>query len=72
MDLGWTEWLFDTHEFKYTPITPAELAAGNLGAKYDVIVFGSQNIAFSITPSCEAIFIICLNNSLKRWNEFSR
>ncbi len=44
MDEGWTEWLFDTHDFKYTLISPADLQAGNLAAKYDVIVFGSQNV----------------------------
>ncbi|HLA91895.1 MAG TPA: M14 metallopeptidase family protein, partial [Gemmatimonadaceae bacterium] len=42
MDEGWTEWLFDTHGFAYTLITPADLQAGNLGARFDVIVFGSQ------------------------------
>jgi hypothetical protein len=44
MDQGWTEWLFDTHEFKYTLVSPADLQAGNLGSRFDVIVFGSQGI----------------------------
>jgi uncharacterized membrane protein YgcG len=44
MDQGWTEWLFDTHDFKYTLITPADLRAGNLGARFDVIVFASQGL----------------------------
>ena len=44
MDQGWTEWLFDTHEYKYTLITPEDLKAGNLGARFDAIVFGSQGI----------------------------
>jgi hypothetical protein len=43
MDEGWTEWLFDTHEFKFTPLLSAEMRAGNLNAKYDVIVFASEN-----------------------------
>ena len=43
MDEGWTEWLFDTHEFKFTPLLNAEVKAGNLNAKYDVIVFASDN-----------------------------
>ena len=38
MDEGWTEWLFDTYGFKYTLITPDDLRAGNLGARFDVIV----------------------------------
>jgi hypothetical protein len=42
MDEGWTEWLLDTHEFRYTPITSAEVRAGNLNAKYDVILFASD------------------------------
>jgi hypothetical protein len=42
MDEGWTEWLLDTHEFKYTPLTSAEVKAGNLNAKYDVIIFASD------------------------------
>ncbi len=44
MDEGWTEWLLDTHEFKYTLITPADLQAGNLNARFDAIVFGSQGV----------------------------
>ncbi len=44
MDEGWTEWLFDTHEFKYTIVLPADIAAGNLGAKFDVIIFGPQSV----------------------------
>src|SRR4051812_47969235 len=43
MDEGWTEWLFDTHEFRFTPLLSAEVKAGNLNAKYDVIVFASDN-----------------------------
>jgi hypothetical protein len=42
MDEGWTEWLFDTHGFTYALIGPADLAAGNLDGKFDVIVMGSQ------------------------------
>jgi hypothetical protein len=44
MDQGWTEWLLDTHDFAYTLITPAELRAGNLAARFDVIIFASQGI----------------------------
>jgi len=42
MDEGWTEWLLDTHDFKYAPLTSAEIKAGNLSAKYDVILFSSD------------------------------
>lgn len=44
MDQGWTEWLLDTHGFRYTLIGPAELEAGNLGARFDVIVTASQSL----------------------------
>jgi hypothetical protein len=47
MDEGWTEWLFDTFGYKYTLITPADIRAGNLGAKFDVIVTASQGIGGS-------------------------
>lgn len=45
MDQGWTEWLFDTHEFKYTLIGPDVLRGGNLGARFDVLVLASQGIS---------------------------
>jgi hypothetical protein len=44
MDEGWTEWLLDTHAFKYTLITPADLQVGKLSDRFDVIVFASQGI----------------------------
>ena len=44
MDEGWTEWLFDTFGYKYSLVTPADLRAGNLGAKFDVIVMASQGV----------------------------
>ncbi len=44
MDEGWTEWLLDTHGFKYTLITPADMQAGNLNGRFDVIVFASQRL----------------------------
>ena len=44
MDQGWTEWLFDTHDFHYTLISPADLHAGNLAARFDVVVVASQGL----------------------------
>jgi hypothetical protein len=44
MDQGWTEWLLDTHGFKYTLISPADLGDGNLGARFDVILMASQGL----------------------------
>jgi hypothetical protein len=44
MDQGWTEWLLDTHDFKYTLIAPSDLRAGNLSSRFDVIIFASQGL----------------------------
>jgi hypothetical protein len=35
--MAWTEWLFDTHGIKYTKVTNADLQAGNLVSKFDVL-----------------------------------
>ncbi len=44
MDQGWTEWLLDTYGFDYTLVTPADVRAGRLGDRFDVIVLASQGI----------------------------
>ncbi|MEP6494419.1 MAG: M14 family zinc carboxypeptidase [bacterium] len=36
--MNWTEWLFDTHGIQYTKVLPADLQAGNLSSKFDVLV----------------------------------
>jgi hypothetical protein len=45
MDEGWTRWLFEQFGFEYTSLRNAEVQAGNLRAKYDVIVFPDQSSA---------------------------
>ena len=42
MDEGWTRWVFDTFNVPYTSLRDAEVRAGNLRAKYDVIVLPSM------------------------------
>jgi hypothetical protein len=42
MDEGWTEWLFDTHGYSYKLIGPADVQAGDLSTKFDVVVMASQ------------------------------
>lgn len=35
---GWTEWLFDTWGLPYTKVQTADLQAGNLASKFDVLI----------------------------------
>jgi hypothetical protein len=39
--MNWTQWLFDTYGIKYTIVNPADLAAGNLASKFDVLVLAN-------------------------------
>jgi hypothetical protein len=39
MPSGWTRWIFEEFGFPYSVVFPPELDAGNLNAKYDVLVF---------------------------------
>ncbi|HVH13870.1 MAG TPA: M14 metallopeptidase family protein [Longimicrobium sp.] len=39
MPSGWTRWIFEQFGFPFTVVFPPELDAGNLNAKYDVLVF---------------------------------
>jgi hypothetical protein len=43
MDEGWTEWLLDQYGFRYTVITPADVRAGDLASRYDVILMASDS-----------------------------
>jgi len=38
MDEGWTRWLLEQYEFPYTTIHNAEIKAGDLKSRYDVII----------------------------------
>jgi hypothetical protein len=42
MDEGWTRWVFDTYRIPFTSLHDKEVRAGNLNAKYDVIVLPDQ------------------------------
>jgi hypothetical protein len=39
MDAGWLRWILEQYEFPFERVFPQELDAGNLNAKYDVLVF---------------------------------
>ncbi len=41
---GWIRWLFEQFEFPFQLVFPQELDAGNLAARYDVLVFPSGAI----------------------------
>ena len=42
MDVGWTEWLLDQHDMNYTAISNADIRAGSLTGRFDVILFMSD------------------------------
>jgi hypothetical protein len=39
MDSGWARWILEQFEFPFTRVFAPELDAGNLNAKYDVLIF---------------------------------
>lgn len=42
MDEGWTRYVFDTYKIPYTSIRDKDVRAGNLNAKFDVVILPSQ------------------------------
>lgn len=42
MDEGWTRWLFEKYEFPFKNIYDAEVRAGDLGKRFDVLVIPSN------------------------------
>jgi hypothetical protein len=45
MDEGWTRWLLERHAFTFTSLTNADVHAGDLRSRYDVIVLPSERPA---------------------------
>ncbi len=42
MDEGWTEWLLDDYGFKYATLTNADIRAGDLAERFDVVLLASD------------------------------
>ncbi len=42
MDEGWTRWLLDAYEFDYQTVANAEVVAGKLGDRYDVLLIADM------------------------------
>lgn len=43
MDEGWTRYVFDTYRIPYTSIHDKDVRAGNLNARFDVVILPSQS-----------------------------
>ncbi|WP_374576144.1 M14 metallopeptidase family protein [Phenylobacterium sp.] len=50
MQSGWNRWLFENYEFPFELVFPQELDAGNLKAKYDVLVFSDDTVLEPASP----------------------
>ncbi len=50
MPSGWVRWLLEQYEFDFSLVYPQELNAGNLKAKYDVLLFPDGGIPESANP----------------------
>ncbi|HLM66951.1 MAG TPA: M14 family metallopeptidase, partial [Longimicrobium sp.] len=66
MPSGWTRWILEQFSFPFQVVFPQELDAGNLNAKYDVLVFvdgmiperdrqGGGGPGFGMPPSPDAV-----------------
>jgi hypothetical protein len=47
MPSGWTRWILEQYEFPYARVFPKELDAGDLNAKFDVLIFVDEAIPMS-------------------------
>jgi hypothetical protein len=50
MESGWTRWILEQFEFPFTRVFPPDLDAGNLNAKYDVLILPSGSVPALASP----------------------
>jgi len=53
MDEGWTEWLLDQYGFRYSVLSNADVIAGDLASRFDVVLLasiGARSIAQGFAP----------------------
>jgi len=43
MDAGWTQWLLENYGFEFTAVRPADVKAGALRQRFDVLVLADEN-----------------------------
>ncbi|WP_053334214.1 M14 family zinc carboxypeptidase [Gemmatimonas phototrophica] len=43
MDEGWTRWVFDAHQIRFTSVRDADMRGGNLRARFDAIILPDQS-----------------------------
>jgi hypothetical protein len=53
MESGWTRWILEQFEFPFTRVYPPDLDAGNLNAKYDVLILPTGAIPPVATGSAQ-------------------
>lgn len=51
MDEGWTRWLLEDFAFPYTTLMDAEIKAGELNDRYDVIIIPADDLERLVGPS---------------------
>jgi hypothetical protein len=43
MDAGWTQWLLENYGFEFAAIRPADVRAGSLAQRYDVLILADES-----------------------------
>ena len=43
MDAGWTQWLLENYGFEFSAVRPADVKAGALRQRFDVLIIGDEN-----------------------------